>query len=577
MKRRFFITLIFSLCLILSSCTNTPSSPNASEQNFSEFADSVFKDFVSSDSITLNYSLKNPSAYDIYPSKASYGTDEAPESSANDYYEDILSSLNSFSYNTLTSDEQLIYDTLTFILEARTKLNELYLLSEPLTPYGGIQSELPLLLSEYKFYSKNDIYTYLDLLNSFYEYFETLAEFSTEKSQAGLFMNSNAAASVIEECTSFAASFKTAENFLTDSFIRRLNEMNSISEVEYATFIKLHDTAINTSVIPAYEMLANTLTKLLSTCSPEHGIGAFKNGKDFFKAYATFKTGSSKSIDEMNSLLENMLNKNLETMTSIYEQHPDVIKKCTTFTFPSVTASDATALLSTEMLSVFPAFPDTSKKGEISCEIKYVPDSLSTYLSPAMYLVPPIDDFCNNTVYINPIYNSSQFFPTIAHETYPGHLYQHVYFNLLSPHPLRNVLSVTGWEEGWATYAEACSYYLCGLETYVADYLVASHYILHALYSLSDIGIHYYDWDVTATIAFWEDYGIDAAVSRDLFSTIAASPCLYLPYGVGCAELLELKELYFEAFTAAALKDFHTFILETGPVPFESIKKRIIK
>lgn len=576
MKRRFFVPVLLLLCFILTSCTNTPASPSTPAQSFSEFVDSVFIDFVSSDSITLNYSLKNPSSYGIYSQNASYGADENPEAPVNEYYKKLLSTLGSFSYDALTSDEQLTYDTLKFILEARISLNELPLLSEPLTPYGGVQSELPLLLSEYKFYTKNDIYTYLDLLNCFYEYFETLAAFATEKSEAGLFMNTRAANSVIEECLNFAASFKTETNILTDSFIRRLNEMNSISEVEYATFIKLHDTAINTSVMPAYEMLANSLSKLLPSCTAEQGICALKNGRDFFEVYASYKTGSSKSIDEMKILLENLLNENLEVMFSVYELHPDVIEKCTATAFPSCSPSEATTLLSEEMLSSFPAFPISDKTPAVTCEIKYVPDSLSAYLSPAMYLVPPIDDFYNNTIYINPLYSTGQLFPTIAHETYPGHLYQHVYFNLLSPHPLRNILSVTGWEEGWATYAEACSYYLCGLETYVADYLSASHYILHALYSLSDLGIHYYGWDINATIDFWGNYGIDAAISAELFSTIAASPCMYLPYGVGCAELLELKSVYFETFSSkASLKDFHAFILETGPAPFESIKERI--
>lgn len=37
-----------------------------------------------------------------------------------------------------------------------------------------------------------------------------------------------------------------------------------------------------------------------------------------------------------------------------------------------------------------------------SCEIKYIPDELQDYVSPAMYLIPPIDAYENNTIYINP-------------------------------------------------------------------------------------------------------------------------------------------------------------------------------
>ena len=42
----------------------------------------------------------------------------------------------------------------------------------------------------------------------------------------------------------------------------------------------------------------------------------------------------------------------------------------------------------------------------------------------------------------------------MAHEGYPGHMYQTLYFNQKNTCNLRNVLDFRGSTEGWGTYAE---------------------------------------------------------------------------------------------------------------------------
>ena len=64
---------------------------------------------------------------------------------------------------------------------------------------------------------------------------------------------------------------------------------------------------------------------------------------------------------------------------------------------------------------------------ETSYTIKYVHSSMEEHMSPAFYLVSPIDDFENNVIYINASQISKDIYTTMAHEGYPGHLYQNVY------------------------------------------------------------------------------------------------------------------------------------------------------
>ena len=76
------------------------------------------------------------------------------------------------------------------------------------------------------------------------------------------------------------------------------------------------------------------------------------------------------------------------------------------------------------------AFPDSVP---VNVEIKFVPKTLEDHLSPAFYFIPAIDNMNNNVIYINQGYEMEglDLFSTLAHEAYPGHLYQNVYMKNL--------------------------------------------------------------------------------------------------------------------------------------------------
>ena len=61
---------------------------------------------------------------------------------------------------------------------------ELY--DQPLSSSLGIQSQLPILLSEYVFYTRQDVEDYLSLLSSIDTYYESIVEYEKQKSEAGL-------------------------------------------------------------------------------------------------------------------------------------------------------------------------------------------------------------------------------------------------------------------------------------------------------------------------------------------------------------------------------------------------------
>ncbi|MFQ8776405.1 MAG: DUF885 family protein [Roseburia sp.] len=91
--------------------------------------------------------------------------------------------------------------------------------------------------------------------------------------------------------------------------------------------------------------------------------------------------------------------------------------------------------------------------------------NLSEYLAPAFCITAPIDDYSTNRIYINNAnnYTDLYYFTTLAHEGYPGHLYQTIQSYDYGLPPIRSLFNYPAYTEGWATYVEMLAYYYAGL------------------------------------------------------------------------------------------------------------------
>ena len=154
---------------------------------------------------------------------------------------------------------------------------------------------------------------------------------------------------------------------------------------------------------------------------------------------------------------------------------------------------------------------------------------MEDYLSPAFYMIPAIDNTSENVIYINNghLTDNLSLFTTLAHEGYPGHLYQNVYYASLHADPIRCVLNYGGYTEGWATYSEMMSYYFSTLTKEQATLFQRNSSVILGLYALADMGIHYDGWKLADAAAFFHTYGItDDATIEDIYDLIIADPIL---------------------------------------------------
>lgn len=550
--------------LLLSGCQSETSA--GQNRQFRQFTKQLFCQELSSNTISLHYTLKNPKEYDIRENEVTFGTFPTDNKNLLASVENLEEVLKTFDYNKLSVENSLTYDVLKCYLNMTERDAEYILYDEPMGLVSGVQTQLPVILSEYPFYEQSDVDTYLQLMKTTPEYFASLLKFEQKKSKAGLFMSDKMAEQVIEQCKAFRDMGEN--NYLYSTFAERVQTVTSLSDKQKSDYIQKNARMMKAYVLPAYDNLICAIEKLKGSGKNEQGLCYLPKGKDYYEQVVEASTGSTRSVEEIRDMTRRQMTEDLEAMERVMKISEKEVNA-------SIPQNPTSILhdLQTKITTSFPKLPDTTY------EVKYVPKAMQEHLSPAFYMIPAIDAYNENVIYVNEaqIGNTMALFTTLAHEGYPGHLYQTVYFANTNPDPIRTVLNFGGYVEGWATYAEMCSYYLAPLTKDQATVLQKNSSIVLGLYTLADIGIHYDGWSREDAVAFYKKYGIgDEDNVNRIYDLILGSPGNYLKYYVGYVEFLELKKDWVKEYgSQASQKEFHKAVLDIGPAPFKVVEKYI--
>ena len=550
--------------LLLSGCQSETSA--GQNRQFRQFTKQLFCQELSSNTISLHYTLKNPKEYDIRENEVTFGTFPTDNKNLLAAVENLEEVLKTFDYNKLSVENSVTYDVLKCYLNMTERDAEYILYNEPMGLVSGVQTQLPVILSEYPFYEQSDVDTYLQLMKTTPEYFASLLKFEQKKSKAGLFMSDKMAEQLIEQCKAFRDMGEN--NYLYSTFAERVCTVTSLSDKQKSDYIQKNARMMKEYVLPAYDNLICTIEKLKGSGKNEQGLCYLPKGKDYYEQVVEASTGSTRSVEEIRDMTRRQMTEDLEAMERVMK----ISEKEVNASIPQNPTSILQDL-QTKITTSFPELPDTTY------EVKYVPKAMQEHLSPAFYMIPAIDAYNENVIYVNEaqIGNTMTLFTTLAHEGYPGHLYQTVYFANTNPDPIRTILNFGGYVEGWATYAEMCSYYLAPLTKDQATLLQKNSSIVLGLYTLADIGIHYDGWSREDAIAFYKKYGIgDEDNINRIYDLILGSPGNYLKYYVGYVEFLELKKDWVKEYgSQASQKEFHKAVLDVGPAPFKVVEKYI--
>lgn len=547
-------------------------SVKKTQSDFDKLIQEFFKAEVTDNTITLNYTLKNKENYGITeaePTLGEYSLKEMKNSLA--VSENRVATLETYDYEKLTKEQKLIYDMVYILSKQNLESADFLEYGECLGPTTGIQAQLPIYFAEYSFRSKVDVDEYIKLLGLVPKYFEEILAFEQNKSKKGIFMSDTTVQAIIDQCSEFIK--EPEKNYLITMFDGKVLELSDLTDAEKTAYSQQNKDAVLKSIIPAYQTLIDGLTKLKGTGKNDKGLCNLKKGKEYYAYLVKAKTGSSRSLSEINALLDDTITDLKKSIAKTIADSPDVYYDAQKVTYKYDTPQKAMEHLKEAIAQDFPALED-----DIVCEIKYVDKSLEDSMSPAFYLTPAFDDYKNNIVYINQNerYDLSKAFTTIGHETYPGHLYQTCYFDSTNPNPLRNVVNISGYSEGWGTYAELYSYDLSGIDKKVSKLLKDNTLATLCLYAKADLGIHYLGWDEKKLQTYMTDFGFSKSSIKAIYESLIAEPASYMPYTIGYLEIKALQQKAEDKLGKKfVIKDFHEFYLSIGPVPFDVIEDRL--
>lgn len=596
-------TLSVVLCLYLYGTKDA--------RQFEQLSRDLLYTELSGNTINLHYTLAYPENYGLSadPVLPSAFTDCDTRAQIMEW-QDRLSRIDPQKLNPQDRYAYLLFDR---FLALTLKGADFVYYTDPLSPSSGLVSGLPVLLADYTFRSQKDVEDYLGILEQTGTYFDALIRYEQEKSSAGLFMSDTSADNVIEQCDSIMdpVLLKDGSHFLQQTFTERLDSLVSdeiITEEEKQQYIDKNNLLLTTVMAPAYERVGDAFLVLKGTGANSYGLCYYPEGKEYYTYLLAQTTGSSRSIPEIRRLLEKDYQENFHALRDLVKDHPGLLKVSPEdFSLTSAGSSDTLYELSDAILAdlqkqMEPDFPKLTcisedKDGReneventsISCQLKMVSPSMEAYSSPAYYLTPPIDDLQHNTIYLNEpnITDDLTLYTTLAHEGYPGHLYQTVYsqsyFNQQNASCIRSLLHYGGFTEGWAVYVENLSYGYAAQLTKneeTAAYIEACRLNrnLHlCLYSYMDIAIHYDGATPEQIGRFLENLGLGQHTNAEtIYEYLVEEPCNYLKYYLGYLEFLSLKQQAEELWgTNYSDYRFHKFVLETGPSDFRSLGEQL--
>ena len=561
------ISILFSSIFFLNGCEATfleekKSSKEAENERFASFTEKLFCKEVATSQISLHYTLKEPEAYGIDKADTAYGMIQTDSTQIKTAAENMQQALYTFSYEKLNVKNRITYDLLKqYLRNLREEADYLYY-EEPLNTVNGVQTQIPIVLSEYQFYDRTDVEAYLDVLSETRDYFQQIIAFEREKADKGLFLSDEMADQVLEQCNAFLAMGNG--NYLYSTFVSRIGELQELSEKEKSDYIQQNARQMEEQVYPAYEDLIQAVKELKGKGTNEKGLCYFPEGRKYYEWYIQQSVGVTDTIQELEQQTRRQISEDITGM----EEAVNEAKQAAAI-MENGKAERILEKLKKGIANAFPEIPKTSLR------IKYVPEEMQEHLSPAFYMIPAIDYTEENVIYVNQIQmrDDLTLFTTLAHEGYPGHLYQTIFFESTDPDPVRSILNFGGYVEGWATYAEMCSYYLMPLSKTQAAILQKNSSVILALYALTDMGIHYEGWSRIDTVEFYARYGIkDAETVNKIYDLILGSPGNYLKYYIGYVKFLELKKEWIKSGNQSQ-KEFHQAVLSVGPAPFEIVGK----
>lgn len=538
-------------------------TPIHAEESFSDFEDELFQEMMSEDYTTLHFSLRDYQKYGIEKPEVNIG-----DASWDDYKDSVedcdeyLKKLQSFDYDSLSETEQKDYRTIAFYLERNKELNSYPYFDWAFNSAEGVIDNLLTTFTEFVFYEKEDIDDYLATLASVPAYLDQCLENTKKQAAKGYFLTDAMLKATEDAIEKFVD--KKDDNELIKIFDKNIDAFDGLSAEEKEAYKKKNQEIVLNAYIPSYEKVAEELQKLKGSRKADYNVSSLDGGSEYYAALARYKTSIDADVETILDICTQYIEKSVDELYDIMQNHSEVTEE--TLDFDS--SEDVLSYLEGHL----DAFPVLDK---VYYNVQYLDPSVANDSIVAYYLSPPVDDMRDNVIKINGdnVSDVIDLYTTLAHEGFPGHLYQTNYYIQQQPSLLRTQLTMMGYQEGWGMFAEGQALHVSGLSEYASEYQKINIELNYVLSAAVDLGVNGLGWSTKDVSKYLDRLDLNSSIAKDLYDFATLQPGTILPYGVGIAmfELLEnkAKNALGNDFDQKA---FNEVLLNDGNRPFEVVE-----
>ena len=569
---------------------------NPKNAAFEQYCDEFLIMMFEEDQMSINFFFVHPENFGLehYKAELPIYTNDYDPVEAEAEFTDLFNELHAFENQRLSFEERATYDIIEGYLNYLHSITDEmdYMTNGYLGSYLGYQANIPLDLAEYKFRNEQDIQDFIDILDSSVEAFKSYYEYTVEQFNRGYGLTEKAIDSVVSQCEKFVA--EKENHYLIDIFNDKIDnidfELVNHTKAEYKALAK---DGIQNKLCAAYQYVQENLPSLKGSENVIGGLGTYGDaGLELYRLKLGNVIGlPDLNIDEIITLVDSSLNTFNRQMDAVVSQYRGLDARGQNEFLTAVQNGKPVYSRQTpdELIAMYQELakqfvPDIEEMPEIS--IKLVYESLKDNFSPAAYFVSPLDETQYESIYLNPKYTNdfNYIFTTLAHEGYPGHLYQNVYAKSLDIPNIRKALRCQGYMEGWATYMELNSY------SWVTNYnskalQLALKYnrlndIVNGLLSCRvDLGIHAQGWlaeDIAAYMnTAFNSSSYKAEDMQDFYDQVVEIPTNMSMYFLSWVILNNLhakaQSSLGEYFNEVA---FNKVILDCGAAPLYLVSER---
>lgn len=556
------------------------STPNFTKVNhtgvqaeFDLLLDDLVKELSQGLGLELHFIFENPENFGVLR-ELNFGSIE----DGDEYYAEYAGMckqyrerLNGIDYNALTDGQKLNYNRLAHELEAGLKYQDL-----KTNTYCGLFSinnnaisNLSTIVTEYAILNRKDAEDLIAALDTLPEYLDKVIE-AARKSYItdGCLLTDG----MIDEVTGKVDDLLVTENNpWADAFAENLKQAG-LGESEYQELVETFRNKLFSNVFPALKKFGEEAEKMRANVSKEpFGMCKLPGGKEFFEFLAQETVGVSMNGYQMLEYMQKRFDSELTEWQKVVYSDLSILSRYPYDGYRELDAEKILNSLKEYIKNDYPAIPDTEFIVSALPKALQIPGVLAYFLSPQY------DNQGRKVIRFNPSGvtedDGASFFSTLAHEGYPGHLYQNEFFaNCEGYHPINQIFGYTGYMEGWAVIAGQEAYKYIIPDEKLAFITAGDYNLSMEMISITAIGVHYAGWNADDVKAFLKPYGF-AQFAESFYEEVLADPVVYLPYTFGrCLMLDTMDKLKEKGYTDLEAK---TAILNMGPCTFDVLWKNL--